>query len=499
MKLPNSYYNTISFFGSLIAGFCILMIVFLFLVTEFFMESGGYIGLIIFIVLPVIMIIGLLMIPIGMHLKIRRERKGKKEETRWKVIDLNNKRTRNAMIIFVVGTFIILFASSVGSYQAFHYTESNEFCGTLCHSVMHPEYIAYQQSSHAHVKCVECHVGEGADWYVKSKLSGMYQVYSVLFDKYEKPIPTPIHNLRPARETCEKCHWPDKFYSNRLVTNVSYLTDTFNTEVSITLKMKTAGSISAEGHSEGIHWHINPNIKVEYVARNDKRDTIPWVKLTNLMTGEITIYQDEFKPFEEGQMVRLETRTMDCMDCHNRPSHAYKSPTDYIDDGLNKGIIPKDLKFIKYAAMQHLYYQKFSTLDSSMTGIEEGIINYYKDNEPDIFNFRRGLIYKAVAGIIEEFSKNSFPDMNVYHNSYIDHKGHKESKGCFRCHSGSHVSESGKRIRNDCNICHTVIYQSIDTLVQSTSVDKMLEFNHPVDIGHTWKKVTCSDCHSALY
>lgn len=498
MKLPNSYYNTISFFGSLITGFCFILIVFLFIVTQFFLDSGGYIGLIIYIVLPVIMIIGLLMIPLGMILKIRREKRGHKEETRWKVIDMNNRRTRNAMIVFIVGTFIILFASSIGSYKAFHYTESNEFCGTLCHSVMSPEYTAYQQSSHAHVKCVDCHVGEGADWYVKSKLSGLYQVYSVLFDKYPKPISTPIHSLRPARETCEKCHWPNKFYSNRLVNIRSFLADTFNTECNVILKMKTAAAISVEGHSEGIHWHINPNVKVEYIARTENRDTIPWVKYSNLETGEVTIFQDEYEPLEKDKMLSLENRTMDCMDCHNRPSHLFNSPTDYIDDGLNKGTIPKDLYFIKQIALQVLKV-KFNTLDSTLNFINDSISNYYKEMLPDIFENKKELIDKAIAGIKEEFSINSFPQMKVYHNSYINHIGHQESKGCFRCHSGIHVSEDGKKIRNDCNLCHTILSQSVDTLIQATDVNNFLEFKHPVDIGEAWKEAACSECHSDLY
>ena len=498
MKLPNSYYNTMSFFGSLIAGFCFILIVFLFVVSQLFMESGGYIGLIIYIVLPLIMVIGLVMIPLGMTLKIRREKRGNKEETKWKVIDMNNNRTRNAMIVFVIGTFIILFASSIGSYKAFHYTESNEFCGTLCHTVMSPEYTAYQQSSHAHVKCVECHVGEGADWYVRSKLSGLYQVYSVLFDKYPEPIPTPIHNLRPAMETCEKCHWPNKFYSNRLVNIRSYLADTFNTECNVTLKMKTASSISANRHNEGIHWHINPKIKVEYIARSDKRDTIPWVKYTNLETGEITIYQDEYEPLEQAEMLSLSTRTMDCMDCHNRPSHLFNSPTDYIDDGFNKGEIPKDLKFIKQIALQVLKV-KFSTPDSTLNFISDSITNYYKEMHPDIFKNKKVLIDKAIAGIQAEFSINSFPKMKVYNNSYINHIGHQETKGCFRCHSGIHVSENGKKIRNDCNLCHTILAQGVDTLMQSTGVYNFLEFKHPVDIDEAWKDAACSECHSDLY
>ncbi len=487
-----------SFFGSLIAGFCFILIAFLFVVSQFFMKSGGYVGLIIYIILPMILIIGLIMIPIGMFLKNRREKRGKTEDTRWKVIDLNNKRTRNAMIVFVIGTFIILFASAIGSYKAFHYTESTKFCGQLCHSVMSPEYTAYQQSAHANVKCVECHVGEGADWYVKSKLSGLYQVYSVLFHKYPKPIPTPIHNLRPARETCEKCHWPDKFYADRLVNRVSYLTDTFNTECNISLKMKIAGSISSEGHGNGIHRHINPNVKIEYISRNEHRDTIPWVRYTNLETGDTIIYIDEYEPLKKKQLLSLNTRTMDCMDCHNRPSHLFNSPTDYIDDGLNKGIIPKDLPFIKQISMQVLK-KKFNTKDSTFNFIKDSINGFYKKHHPDIYKNKKNIIDKAITGIQKEFAKNSFPEMKVYADSYTNHIGHQESKGCFRCHSGQLISKSGQRISNDCNLCHTIVYEKIGDSIRTTNIYNSLEFKHPADIDEAWREAACSECHSDLF
>jgi hypothetical protein len=71
---------------------------------------------------------------------------------------------------------------------------------------MEPEYTAYQFSPHAKVGCVQCHIGSGADWFVRSKISGSYQLYAVAFKKYPTPIPTPIGNLRPAQETCEQCH-----------------------------------------------------------------------------------------------------------------------------------------------------------------------------------------------------------------------------------------------------------------------------------------------------
>ncbi len=98
---------------------------------------------------------------------------------------------------------------------------------------MEPEHTAYQNSPHARVKCVDCHVGSGAGWYVRSKLSGAYQVYAVLANVYPRPIPTPIKNLRPARETCEQCHWPSHFSGQKEVINTYFKSDEQNTRWTI--------------------------------------------------------------------------------------------------------------------------------------------------------------------------------------------------------------------------------------------------------------------------
>ena len=498
MKLPDSYYNKISFFGSLLAGFSLSLIFFMFIITAIFDAISPYIGLIMYLILPVFLIIGLLMIPIGMRIKIRREKKNKKADLTWQVIDLNIPRTRNAMIIFVVGTFILLILTSIGSYKAFHFTESVEFCGTLCHTVMKPEYTAYQHSPHARVACVECHVGEGANWYVKSKLSGLHQVYYATFKKYPKPIPTPIQNLRPARETCEKCHWPNKFYSNRIVNEKSYLADEMNSEWNITLKMKTGPSLQAKGFSEGIHWHINPDVKIEYISEDGNRESIPWVRFVNFKTGDTTIYQDEYNTLEQNILDSLELRTMDCMDCHNRPSHLYNSPQKYVDHAITSGIVSQELPYIKMIAMAVLK-PPFSTTDSALMKIEEDITNIYMEDYPEIYDTMANEIKQAIAGIQEEFLQNSFPEMNVYHNTYTDHIGHQESYGCFRCHNGTHANEEGDYIRKDCNLCHTIIAQGPDHDLQAGTINDSLEFFHPVDIDEAWREFACSECHSELY
>ncbi len=193
MKLPRSYYNWTSFIGSLIVVIAFLLIVVLFIISTIFDQGGSYLGLFIYMALPALMIIGLILIPVGMLINLKKNatKEGYKKR-RKPTIDLNDKRHQNAFVIFIFSTLIFLFLTSIGSYEAFHYTESVQFCGTLCHKVMDPEYVTYQHSAHAHVACVECHVGAGASWYVKSKVSGLYQVYAALFDKHMpiNPLPT---------------------------------------------------------------------------------------------------------------------------------------------------------------------------------------------------------------------------------------------------------------------------------------------------------------------
>ena len=299
MKLPKTYYNPLSLVGSIIASVCAVVFVFMMISNLLFDYEGAYMGIFLFMVLPLFLIIGLILIPIGMSRRAKRISREGEESTRlWTKIDLRDSRQWNAIAIFILATIVFLLLTGIGSYHAFHYTESNEFCGTLCHSVMEPEYVAYQGSAHSKVTCVECHVGAGADWYVKSKLSGLYQVYSVTFNKYPTPIETPIHSLRPARETCEECHWPEKFYSHRLHNNTHYLADLENTEWNIQLKMKVGSENKARGLIEGIHWHVNPDVKIDYVASSIKRDYLPWVRYINMASGDTVIYQDIYETLE---------------------------------------------------------------------------------------------------------------------------------------------------------------------------------------------------------
>jgi len=499
MKLPKHYYSWTTFIGVAIAATSFVVIVFLFMISFFFAEGDTYAGLLIYIVLPVIMFIGLFMIPIGIIIKRRHEKRQKVErEFKFPVVDFNDPKQRNLIFFVVIGIAIFLIFSALGSYQVFHYTESNEFCGTMCHKVMEPEHTAYQNSAHARVKCVECHVGSGTSWYVKSKISGLYQVYSVLFNKYPRPISTPIHNLRPARETCEKCHWPEKFYDRKYVTHKHYLADEENTEWSLSLLVKTSPPHKALGQSEGIHWHINPNVNIQYATLNPQRDTIVWVKYTNLENGEVTIYKDDSLMVSQPQLDTLELRQMDCLDCHNRPSHDYKSPRHYFDNAITAGNIPKDLPDIKIAAMEVLR-QEYPTKDSAFNAISMGIKEYYEFMYEEIYDTNLAQIESTIEVIQSQYALNAFPEMNVKWKDYPNHLGHLESNGCYRCHNDSFKSINGKFISRDCNLCHSILSQGISGDMEFAVDNKSLEFKHPIDIKGKWKKIFCSECHNDLY
>jgi len=497
MKLPKSLNNRLSIVGAIIAATSLMLIIFFFVLSLFYQQSSSYLGLFTFIILPVFLILGLIIIPVGMvargrHLKHHAD----EEEKRW-MIDFSDRRHRNATLIFAVGTVILLFLSGVGSYEAFHYTESVEFCGKVCHKVMEPEYTAYQGSAHSRVACVDCHVGSGAGWYVKSKMSGVRQVFAVLSNSYPHPIPTPITDLRPARETCEECHWPEKFYSHKLVHEKHFLADEENTEWNMDLRMRLGASHSALGITEGIHWHINPDIKIEYIPGDPSRLTIPWVRYINVATGDTVVYLDEEMPMDEEAIKAAEIRTMDCMDCHTRPSHAYEPPQRYVDHGIAAGSIPL-LPGIKLAAMSILN-QTFETKEEARESIETQLLAWYEENYPDVFEHRRDEIMKASSGMMAGFSKNVFPYMKVNWQAYPDHIGHMEFNGCFRCHNDRHSGRDGRVISKDCNLCHNILTQGTADNFEVAPFNSFLDFRHPVDIDDAWKEMNCSDCHSALY
>jgi len=497
IRLPSSTQNWVSLIGATIALISLFLIVFLFALSLLFGQGGLYLGLVTYILLPTVLIFGLLLIPVGMIIRTIQMRGKEKVKSAWPMINLEDPKHRNAFFIFSIGTTIFLFLSAIGNYEAFHYTETVQFCGTLCHKIMHPEYTAYQHSPHAKVPCVSCHVGPGANWFVRSKLSGLHQVYAAVTKTYPRPISTPIKNLRPARVVCEQCHWPQKFYSRTLRLETHYLPDEKNTRWDIRLIMKIGAQNSAHGLREGIHWHINPNVKIQYIATDHKRTDIPWVRYINSETGDTIVYENPENSLTQDQLDTLNIRTMDCIDCHTRPSHDYQSPSHLLNTAMASGKISPDLPNIKSVALV-LFDTDFSSTDMMIQTIQTKLTSYYSENYPKIFESKKSQLDTAIQTIQKISARNIFPDMKVRWDTHVNNIAHLEFKGCFRCHNGKHVSSRGNIIPRKCDLCHLINAQGLPGKMESSQIDHSLEFRHPVDIDDAWKEMLCSDCHTGL-
>jgi NapC/NirT cytochrome c family, N-terminal region len=498
-KFPWLAYNWMSLSGAIIGLVAGFIIVFLLVVNAITPIRNPYVGIVLYMVLPIALIGGLCVIPIGMYIQWRGEqREGNITYLKWPSIDLNNKRHRNAAMAFIFGTIAFILISAVGMYQAYHYTDSVKFCGLTCHKVMAPEYTTYQDSPHARVACVACHIGPGVGWYAKSKLSGLYQVYAVLADVYPRPIPEPINNLRPARETCEQCHWPRQFFGAQQRRFNHYLYDKANTYWPINMLVRIGGGNPLVSGTRGIHWHMNPWIQIEYIARDKKRQDIPWVRLTNKETGEITVFQDVSAPLQKKSLAGTRPRIMDCIDCHNHPSHDFHSPDYAIDLSIFSGRIDRSLPGIKGVTVGALD-KRYKSTKEACSGIAGTVTDFYLKNYPELYSRKKREIDQAIEATQHVFSGNIFPSMNVRWSEYPNNIGHFIYRGCMRCHDGRHKSSDGLTvIPNDCRTCHIILSQGARGSGETEKLDLQtgLEFRHPVYIGDAWKGGACYECHS---
>jgi nitrate/TMAO reductase-like tetraheme cytochrome c subunit len=448
-------------------------------------HANPYLGILAWIVAPGILIFGLALYIGGILLERRKRHHAAPDEIpRYPQVDLNNRRTRLIVISTAVGLILFVTGTVVGSYQVYHYTDSDAFCGTLCHQVMHPEYTAYLGSPHARVGCVGCHVGAGAGWYVRSKLSGSYQLYSVLAHKYPTPIPSPVENLRPAQETCEQCHWPEKFFGAQLKVFDHYAYDEKSTLREVRLLIKTGGGNPAAGPASGIHWHMNIGNEVTYIATDQKRQVIPWVQIRDRRSGQVTEYRAEGAKLTDAQVATAARRRMDCVDCHNRPTHIYVAPDRSVDLALRAGKIDVTLPFVKQQAVAALA-KDYPTTEAALAGIAHDFPTWYQQNQAAAYAAKKKEIDGAVTTLQQIFSTTRFPEMHVDWRTHPNNVGHLTSSGCFRCHDDQHVSKDGKRISKECSTCHTVLTDSSSTA----------NFEHPVDLGDL-RAVNCADCHT---
>jgi len=482
--------NPISIIGLALAVVALGNILFLFFIDLTSAHPSPYVGILAYMVAPGFLAVGLAVAIFG-ALYSRRKRLESAGRATYFHLDFSDPSQRGAVAFFLAFIVIFVGMSVVGSYKAYTFTDSVGFCGQLCHSVMNPEFTAYQQSPHARVACVDCHVGSGATWYVKSKLSGARQVFKTALNTFPRPIPTPVHNLRPAADTCEECHWPMKFFGSQLKVINHYSSDEKNSPRQIRLLIKTGGGDPSTGEPQGIHWHVDPANEITYLATDEQRQVIAYVRVKDRQ-GRVTEFYAKDSTLKKDQIAKAEKRHMDCVDCHNRPTHIYTAPEISVDRSFTSHSLDISLPFLKQEAITALT-AKYDSDDSAMQGIAKTIYEFYKGKYPDLIKTREPEIRNSIDEVQRIYKLTFFPEMKLDWRTHPNNIGHFYFSGCFRCHDGNHVSPEGRVISKDCNLCHTVLGQ-VEQAVTIASLPQV-EFKHPVDIGDM-TAVNCSDCHT---
>ena len=446
VDLPSALRNPISLIGVAVTTAMAVLFFALFALELAGLIRNPYIGLLLFVAVPAVFVVGLLLIPIGIWRR-RRQVAAHAAVDEWPVIDLRLPRTRAVVAWVTVLTMVNLAIVSLAAYGTLHHMETAEFCGTTCHTTMEPEWKAYQVSPHAQVACVSCHVGPGAEALVESKIAGTRQLWQVFTSNVPTPVPAPVRTMRPARDTCQACHWAEKVHGDKLKVVREYADDETSSETATTLQLHVGGGRYDLGGGSGIHWHMNIDNRIEFIATDPQRQVIPWVKFTD-RSGTVREYAVDGVTPE--QLAQGERRTMDCMDCHNRPAHTFEpAPERAVDNAIAAGQLPRDLPFARREAVAALK-DTYPTGADALAGIEARLRKFYAAQSGG------SAVTRAIGAVQEIYGRNVFPAMKVGWGTYPNNIGHVFFTGCFRCHDDNHKSRDGAVIKQDCESCHAM-------------------------------------------
>jgi len=391
-----------------------------------------------------------------------------KKMRRWPslTIDLSLPKHRLNMVFFLLGLFLLGSVLAFAGIEGYEYTESREFCGTVCHS-MYPQWTRYQHSPHYNVRCADCHIGPGATFFVKSKIDGLRQVYAETFDTYHRPIKSPIFNLRPARDVCENCHTPTSFKDNIVKVIQHFDNDRKNTPITTTIILKMGGYQASTGHSQGIHWHISS--KIYYIAADNQRQVMLWVGVEQPDGSLKEYFSRDLVGMGQTDFVAQaradgRVREMDCIDCHNRAAHYIPTPEESVDQAISLGLISRDLPYIRSRAVE-LLHVNYASREEAYVAIENLASEYQSEsgtNKNAHPAFTESL-QQSMDELKRIYDETVFPDMELDWQTNPNNARHTPTAGCFRCHDGNHVlaessglSASEKVISVKCNLCHTV-------------------------------------------
>jgi hypothetical protein len=429
------------------------------LADVFDVSRRPYQGLLTFVVYPTVMLIGLSIAAVGLALDRRRSRRLGSSPEEWRpALDLGLRRHR--WIVFALVSFVLLFAglSVIGAFRAFQFTESEEFCGALCHQPMEPQYTAHQDCIHADVSCVRCHVEPKLGGYLSAKLSGLEQLQAYLADSYSRPIVASPARSQTTAQACDSCHWRGRHAKRKLVERTRYGLDLRNTRREIKVLLELGGSGGGGEPAHGIHWHASRDHSVWYRPSDDTLAKIPWVKVVRA-DGSTSVYVDRAVEVREEEISGIEERRMGCLDCHSRPAHRFSTAEDAVDAAMESGRIDATLPSIKQVAVEALN-RNWEEKPAALEGIPRSIQEYYREHFGGAVLERKAALAASAEALDQIYRRHFFPEVRVDGFTYPDRNGHRVWSGCLRCHSGTHFSDDGRVLGSSCILCHSFYERS---------------------------------------
>jgi nitrate/TMAO reductase-like tetraheme cytochrome c subunit len=493
---PRILSNMLSLSGLFIAVLNIGLIAFLSIVEAFSARAHPYADLVIWIVLPAIVLLGLVLIIVGIRRERRKERAGGPAERRFQVIDFNDPKHRKKALVLLMVLLLVALLYAFSGYKFYEFSESKTFCGS-CHRVMGPETRSNEYSVHARLACTDCHVGPGAKYFFISHLKGARQAIKLLFNRYSRPIPTPVADLRPSQDICENCHGPKYQISERLESRTYFMSDKENSRKTMNLLLRMGKADVTLEKPPKMHWHSGTTEEIVYAVVDPKLVDIPWIRVKRL-DGKVRVYRTtEFK-LSDDEVAKAGTRRMDCIDCHNRSGHPSNPPAFILNAMLARGLVDRDLPEIKIVAIQALE-APYASRDEARKGIDTAIRDFYRKAYPAVAKDKEAAIAAASKALQGAYDRNYDPHMQVSWRNFANDQGHLFAPGCFRCHDGKHRSEDGTILSRDCSLCHLLIERVFGkgSPGREQAVFRVMGYPHPVDIGDLWKQMLCQKCHGS--
>lgn len=490
-------YNWMSVIGAAHAAVGATATVFFLAIDMFTGEATGYAGLVL-IPPTLLFLVGCGFVAGGWLRESRRQQRGERSSFfDQSVLDPSYFVRRIGPTAVVLGTSLatlVLLVAGAGSVAVIEFSESNRFCSDVCHDVMGPEATAHGMMAHSQVACVDCHVSAGAEGFLEAKIGGLRQLWAVATGTMQRPIPTPIHSSSISRELCERCHSQDRNLGYKALTRSYFLNGMEDSPVELAMMVKVGGATSGLIPGGGIHYHMLVAETVEFIARDPQRQDIAWIRVTGA-DGAVREFQNEDTPLTDNEKATLEIRAMECVDCHSRPAHAFRSPTDTVNEALQLKHLPRNLAYIKEAGVRALD-GNYDSVDAAMAGIEVAMREYYESEDPDVLEERSDDIAGATEVLRAIYRKTIFPAMKADWTTHPNNIGHRDSPGCFRCHNDEMVDRDGNAIFTDCTRCHAILAQDTEAIRTMAQFEEGMGFIHPED-GESFEEFAlCSDCHT---